>query len=351
MRDDKRKENTVSTKITGGPLNILFVGDIHLGRQPSYLTPATWRSHVTDMLDAALTNALRLQVHHLIILGDVFDNNHPHPQDHAEFTDWLFRAKESGMSVIIIPGNHDYGNAEYTALEPYTRMRNTVKIIKQATTITLNGVPVKFFPWTPPDAPNKIGDIKGKTPYLIIHHEEVKGAKMDNGWLADGFTPRAKDFLVGGHLHTYQLVGKLQRVLYVGTALVSHWNHAVQGFTLLTAKLVNGKLIVDHEQVPYTPPFLLKELSLKAFLKLRRQKDKIRTYYRVIAPTGKDLPDDKRIVSRKFVGGDKKKETSRTKTSSITNLPSPMSWLIGRLPKEQRKQAMKVLSSVITVEE
>lgn len=327
-------------------LKALFIGDPHFGKSPSYLAPGEWRKHVVNMLDAALENALRLKVHVLIVVGDIFDHNNPHPCDHAEFTDWVFRAKEATMQVIIIPGNHDYGDANYTALEPYSRMRDTVRVIKTPTTTKLKGIPVKFFPWSPPDVQHKIGDIKDRSPYLVIHHEEVKGAKMDNGWIADGFTPRKVDFLVGGHLHTHQLVGKQKRTVYVGTALPSHWNHDVQGFTYLTATMEDSKLVVQHEQIPYTPPFLLKEVTLERFLKVMGKREKVKTYYRVVAATGTSLPDDKRIVSRKFTGDKKSDKQEKNRASALSTLPSPMTWLVGRLPKDKQARAMHVLDSI-----
>lgn len=330
-------------------LKLLFVGDPHLGRNPSYLTPGTWRKHVIHMLDAALEHADRQKVDALVILGDVFDHNNPHPQDNADFTDWLFRAKEAGIKVILIPGNHDYGDAEYTALEPYTKMRDVVKVFTKPITTKMNGVPVKFFPWSPPDVKHNIGGIKDKLPYLIIHHEEVKGAKMDNGWIADGITPRTKDFLVGGHLHTYQIVGRAERALFVGTALPHHWNHKVQGFTYLQAKFSKGQLHVRHEQLTYNPPFLLKEMRLSKFLKIKTP-EPVRTYYRIIAPVGKTIPNDNRIVSRKFDRSLESPANDNGKTekikTTIETLPSPIVWLVDRLPQEKRKRAMKVLSSL-----
>ncbi len=326
-------------------LKALFVGDPHYGRQPSYLPPGMWRKNVTHMLDAALAAALRAGVDCIVIVGDIFDHNNPHPLDHAEFTDWLFRAKEAGMQVIIIPGNHDYGDADYTALEPYTRMRDTVKVITKPTTTTLKHIPVRFYPWSPPDVQHKIGDIKGKKPYLIVHHEEIKGAKMDNGWLADGFVPRAKDFLVGGHLHTHQWVGK--RAIYVGTALPHHWNHNVKGFTIIKAEMKSGKLVIDTAQAPYIPPFFLRELTLKEYKK-EAPNEKRLVYYRVIARTGVTLPDDLRIVSRKFIGDKEVANDNKSKPSALSELPSPVTWFLDRmnLPDDKRKRAMKVLSNL-----
>lgn len=329
-------------------LKLLFVGDPHYGKNPSYLAPGEWRKHVTAMLDAALEAAIAKKVHYLVVVGDVFDNNNPHPLDHAEFTDWVFRAKERGVAVIVFPGNHDYGDADYTSLAPYAKMRDTVRVIAKPLTTKLKGVPVKFFPWSPPDVQHKIGDIKDPSPFLIIHHEEAKGAKMDNGWIADGFTPRAKDFLVGGHLHTYQLVGRLGRTLYVGTALPSHWNHKTKGFTLIKAKLVDGKLRVYHEQVPYSPPFKLVELSLAKFKTLPAT-DKRKTYYRVIVPAGTPIPDDNRIVSRKFIGVSPSQQgllKDPKGKKRAKELPDPLVWLAMRFPEDRRERAMSILSNI-----
>lgn len=333
-------------------LKILTVGDPHLGRNPSFLKPGVWRKCVTDMLDAALANALRLKVHALVILGDVFDNNNPSPLDHAEFTDFVFKAKEEGVLVIVIPGNHDYIDSGADALEPYKRMRGMIKVINKPCTTKMQGVPVKFFPWSPPDVKTDFGAIKDKTPYLIFMHEEAKGSMMDNGWIADGFVPRPQDFLVGGHLHTYQLVGKRKRILYPGTALAGHWNHRTEGFTLLTARLKDGKLLVDHEQVPYEVPFKLREVPLAKFPLHKR--DKIKTYYRLIVKPGEEIPDDKRIVSHKRLGNETRvddAEATPTNGKRLDSLPNPKLWLVSQLPEAKRQRAMQILNSVENVTE
>jgi DNA repair exonuclease SbcCD nuclease subunit len=328
-------------------LKVLTIGDPHFGRQPSFLKPGYWRKCVSDMLQAALDAALKAKVDVIVILGDVFDNNTPKPKDHAEFVDFVFKAHESGLKVIVLRGNHDYEDSESNALEPYEKMRGMIKVINKPTMLKLNGVMCKFYPWQPPDVHEDLGAIKSKTPMLVFHHTEAHGSKMDNGWLADGFHPDARHFYVGGHLHTWQLVGK--RAIYPGVALVHHWNHDPKGFMLLKANVEGNKLRVSHTQLPYVPPFWMRELSLADYRKAAKT-DKRRVYYRTILEPGDDVPDDKRVVSHKRIGtdavaNDNKKSKKKFRTLEDT-LPNPLVWLVEQLPEPRRDRAHKILVAV-----
>jgi predicted phosphodiesterase len=330
-------------------LKVLTIGDPHYGRQPSFLKPGYWRKCVSDMLQAALDNAVKASVDAVIILGDVFDNSRPTPKDHAQFIDFVFKSHEAGIKVIVLRGNHDYEEDGSNALEPYEKMRGMIKIINTPTTLKIKGITCKFYPWSPPDVHEDLGNIKVKTPMLIFHHTEAHGAKMDNGWLADGFHPDERHFYVGGHLHTWQLLG--ERAIYPGIALVGHWNHNPKGFMILKAELKGKRLRVAHTQVPYTPPFWMRELPLADYLKAAKKETR-RVYYRVILQPGETVPDDKRVVSHNRVGvaNDNKKEKPQAK-ASLDTLPNPVIWLVEQLPKHRRQRAHQILDSVPRNEE
>lgn len=326
-------------------LKVLTVGDPHFGRNPSFLKPGFWRKCVTDMLDAALEAALKANVDLMILLGDVFDNNSPSPKDHAAFIDFVFKAHEAGIKLITLRGNHDYEDADSNALEPYEKMRGMIRVITKPTTMKIKGVTCKFYPWQPPDVHENLGDIKTKTPMLIFHHTEAHGSKMDNGWVAEGFHPDERHFYVGGHLHTWQLIGK--RAIYPGIALSGHWNHAPKGFLILKAKLEDTRLRVQHTQSSYRAPFFLRELPLAEYL-IAAKKETRRIYYRVILQAGELVPDDKYVVSYNRVSSqatanDNKKASKKT---GMQTLPNPVVWLVNQLPKDRRDRAHQLITLV-----
>lgn len=331
-------------------LRLLCVGDPHIGKSPSFLKPGQWRSYVADMLETALKFAVNNTVSGLVIMGDTFDHPRPEPLDLAVLTAFLYKAHAAGLHVHIITGNHDYEEAGFDALEPFKVMSDKVTVYARETTTSLEGVPVRFLPWRPHDAQNSVSKFKSKTPHLVIMHDVISGAIMDNGWVAGTEEkPRRQDFVVAGHLHQHQKVGK--NAVYVGTALPSFWNHKPQGFTLVEAKLDSGKLNVTHYQIPYTPPFYMKEVKLSKFP--LNTADKHLTYYKVILKVGQKLPNDKRIVASK-----PSKRVARTidhpsetdqkvgKLQGKQALPDPLNWLVSRIKSENQAKARAILSDI-----
>ena len=94
-------------------MNVLILGDVHLGKSQSIGRVgigSALNSRISDqmaLLDWTLEQATENVVEHIIITGDVFEEPKPHPSLIALFISWLKRCQLHNISVHIIVGNHD----------------------------------------------------------------------------------------------------------------------------------------------------------------------------------------------------------------------------------------------------
>lgn len=92
----------------------LIVGDIHLGKSTSIGKPGVGKelnSRIRDrldLLDWVLEQAISLEPpHHIILVGDIYEEPRPHPTLINYFMGWLKKCEKQNVCVDIIAGNHD----------------------------------------------------------------------------------------------------------------------------------------------------------------------------------------------------------------------------------------------------
>ncbi|HWP93593.1 MAG TPA: exonuclease SbcCD subunit D [Thermodesulfobacteriota bacterium] len=95
-------------------LKFIHLSDIHIGIEThGRLNPATgWNTRFEDVLrslDFVVDAAIRESVDLVLIAGDVFHRENPHPTEETEFAKRIVRlVSEIEAKVVIVLGNHDY---------------------------------------------------------------------------------------------------------------------------------------------------------------------------------------------------------------------------------------------------
>lgn len=93
------------------PLELLAVGDIHLGRRPSRL-PEALADRARDLGPAgawsrAVDFAIRQGVHAVVLAGDVIEREEDFYEGYRELQSGVSRLTEAGIQVLGVAGNHD----------------------------------------------------------------------------------------------------------------------------------------------------------------------------------------------------------------------------------------------------
>jgi len=91
-------------------LELLYTGDLHLGRHPSRipddldgpeLSPkAVWLSTVQEAIDQ--------DVDTVVIAGDIVDQENRYFEAYGAFEDGIAQLDEAGIPVVVVAGNHDF---------------------------------------------------------------------------------------------------------------------------------------------------------------------------------------------------------------------------------------------------
>jgi len=182
----------------------------------------------------------RLKPEVLIISGDVFHHHHPSSLDMLLFIRTLAKVLKLGITVLIIPGNHDCaGKRAGTALDflaPLSASFSNLHIaIRKPKVVVIDNTTFVMWPW------NRLPKKKDKKlikntprPRIGILHVPIWGARMskDGAKLLSGFsievankTMKEMDlkFLLLGHVHEFQVMSK-GRVIYPGSLLQTKFN-------------------------------------------------------------------------------------------------------------------------------
>jgi len=127
---------------------ILHMADLHLGRT---LHDAPLFADQKQMLDSALGYIAARAVDVLLIAGDVYDRSIPQPEAIGLFDQFLTAAfaEQPGLSVIVIPGNHDsaarlsFGSGLLQRARLYIKGRSDVP--PEPVRISAKGLSVNFW--------------------------------------------------------------------------------------------------------------------------------------------------------------------------------------------------------------
>lgn len=200
----------------------LHLADLHLGATPIFLGDLA-RDRAQDYLDAfrrAVDYAVDAanEIHAVLIVGDFFDVANPSQEVIRFAISQLKRLKQSGIPVIVTPGNHDgidaagsvYQNVELGSLARVIRSPQ----VQFSNSLEVNGESVNLY--------GMAWGINSKPPFDVFHKKDGSGYHVAmihgtlNGGLFVGEYSRevpleldtlaqcGMDYIALGHIHTFQ---------------------------------------------------------------------------------------------------------------------------------------------------
>ena len=168
----------------------------------------------------------------IIHLGDYYDNrktiNFKALQHNRKI--FLEPMREHGITMDIIPGNHDvyYKNTnELNALkELQGHYMNEVNLIMEPTVMNYDGTEVALIPWINPENEKATLEfLENTTASIVGAHLELQGFEMSRGQVCmDGMSKSHFDrfeMVLSGHFHAKS---SMDNIHYLGSQMEFFWN-------------------------------------------------------------------------------------------------------------------------------
>lgn len=240
-------------------IKFIHLSDIHIGLQThGKINPATGKNtrleDIVKSLDFVFDYALKESVDLVLIAGDIFHRENPHPTEEIEFARRVVNlVEESRTKVVMVLGNHDYPSAggKASAVEIFPALDiEGVTIVRKPGLHTLdteNGqVQIACLPWAGRSGLVSkdeykslstqeiqieiekiliaiIRDLASKTdnsnPAIFLGHLSVRNAKLsgteiDTITISDPIIPVSElnngafNYVALGHIHRFQDLNK-----------------------------------------------------------------------------------------------------------------------------------------------
>lgn len=240
-------------------IKFIHLSDIHIGLQThGKINPATGKNtrleDIVKSLDFVFDYALKESVDLVLIAGDIFHRENPHPTEEIEFARRVVNlVEESRTKVVMVLGNHDYPSAggKASAVEIFPALDiESVTIVRKPGLHTLdteNGqVQIACLPWAGRSGLVSkdeykslstqeiqieiekrliaiIRDLASKTdnsnPAIFLGHLSVRNAKLsgterDTITISDPIVPVSElnngafNYVALGHIHRFQNLNK-----------------------------------------------------------------------------------------------------------------------------------------------
>lgn len=240
-------------------IKFIHLSDIHIGLQThGKINPATGKNtrleDIVKSLDFVFDYALKESVDLVLIAGDIFHRENPHPTEEIEFARRVVNlVEESRTKVVMVLGNHDYPSAggKASAVEIFPALDiEGVTIVRKPGLHTLdteNGqVQIACLPWAGRSGLVSkdeykslstqeiqieiekrliaiIRDLASKTdnsnPAIFLGHLSVRNAKLsgterDTITISDPIVPVSElnngafNYVALGHIHRFQNLSK-----------------------------------------------------------------------------------------------------------------------------------------------
>jgi len=170
-------------------------------------------------------------INHVIHLGDYYDhrkniNFKALNQNRRMFLEPL---RDKGMTMDIIPGNHDVFHKNTNELcslkELLGYYTSNVNIFMKPTTVEYDGTPINFLPWINQENYTDYMKFVKSTSGILMGHLELMGCDMMRGMKNEtGMDPsvfRHFDTVYSGHFHTKSINGNVH---YLGSQVEFTWS-------------------------------------------------------------------------------------------------------------------------------
>lgn len=108
------------------PLELLYTGDLHLGRHPSRIPDDLDNPELSpkSMWLSTVQDAINRDVDAVVVAGDVIDQENRYFEAYGAFEDGIAQLDDNGIPSIVVAGNHDYNalpemidNLDYDSLQ------------------------------------------------------------------------------------------------------------------------------------------------------------------------------------------------------------------------------------------
>lgn len=243
-------------------------------------------------------------------LGDIFNSRKAQPLDVLQaFLDILDRAKELGLKIIIVPGNHDKTDyiSRLSFLDPFATHPALDLITGFEQRCSVEGISISMIPFFADEQylewleyAEKRKPLRDNDKRILFTHIGISGAVMNNGTVVDGikgdlFDVYEKVFI--GHYHDKQIFGRHN---YIGSTIQHNYGEDPEkGLTILYDDLTFETKVLDYPKY-HKIETSVKDLTLKDIEQIKQE----------IETSG----DNIRII----LTGDKKEIDSFNKNSLLT---------------------------------
>lgn len=270
-------------------MKILVYSDIQFNpwREFSEILPNGRNSRFQDQLnvqqeifDYVLSNGIELVIH----TGDLFETLSERIDKQVfltVFDQFVKFAKDVGVAVILLVGNHDKikkGDGDYTILRPFREIENVVVVDSPATEV-VDDTSLVFIPHTREmfglEVKKQIGLVKTKHRYLFSH-QGVTGATvgprdqiLKDEYTMNDFGINFFDYVFNGHYHKPQVfVGGKFRI--IGSPIQRDFGERADRKGFVTLDTETGKLEYIETK---TPPRFFKVFGEEIPKDFRQGKD------------------------------------------------------------------------------
>lgn len=213
-------------------MKIAILNDTHAGiRNSSEIFMEYQQKFYRDVFFPYLLENNITKIWHL---GDYYDNRKfvNFKALHHNRRIFLTKLREYGITMDIIPGNHDTYYKNTNALNSLKELlghyMDEVNIIMEPTVIEYDGLPVAWVPWiNPRNEAASLEFVKSCRADVLCAHLELNGFEMQAGMPChDGMDPShfdRFDTVLSGHFHTKS---QQQNIHYLGSQMEFFWNDA-----------------------------------------------------------------------------------------------------------------------------
>lgn len=244
------------------PLDILAVGDLHLGRSPIGLPHGYEPGNFSPRAawSATVEHAIQRRVDAVVLLGDVVDHDRDFIEAYSALKQGAERLVKAGIAVIAVVGNHDVfvlprlakeirglqligAGGAWEEIQFERAGRGAVRFVGWSfPSATVRQDPLDSLTLRPRAGVATVGLVHGELGVASSHHAPLSRERL----VATGF-----DAWLLGHIHRPSLGESQDRVGYLGSLVgLDPGEPGVHGPWLVR---VNGPGAVTCEQLPLAP--------------------------------------------------------------------------------------------------
>lgn len=209
--------------------------------------------------------AVENNIRHIFMPGDMSDKARLDEETFIALVGLLLKY-DKYVSFYYLLGNHDIAHVGKTSMDVLQVFADSgvfknVHLFSTPEVREIDGVDVGFVPFPHKSAPTN------DRPALLFAHIEEAGAIGDYGIKLKSTSTklerRAEDYVISGHLHTYQELKK-QRTLFNGALYQKTFGESYnKGFVEFRARYSKEQLQIQSNHVTIKPSFRLDTLTIE----------------------------------------------------------------------------------------